>query len=431
MITDPTRAIEWMIGLGEVRFLGCEDGPAGEAVIVIETAADREGCRDCGTVARSKDRHDVTLVDLPLFGRRARTVWRKRRWFCPDPDCPRGSWTECDEAIAAARQVLTSRAARWATEQVGRHGRSVSEVAGELGCDWHTVNDAVVAYGEALLCADTERIGTVSALGLDETLMVRVGTYRTQRFTTQLVDVRAGRLLDVVPGRDSKGATAWPASKGDEFCAAIDYVTIDLSGPYRKVAEEQLPHATLVADPFHVTKLANTKLDECRRRTQQDVLGHRGRKDDPLYRCRRLLTKAKERLDEQGAEKLAGLLRAGDPRGDVGTLYTAKEAVREIYSHADEPIALEWVTQLADDLQDADYPVEARSLGRTLMRWRHAIVAWHRAKVTNGPTESMNNLIKRIKRVAFGLVSFRNYRIRALLYAGKPNWSLLGTVSPR
>ena len=431
MITDPTRAIEWMIGLGEVRFLGCEDGPAGEAVIVIETAADREGCRDCGTVARSKDRHDVTLVDLPLFGRRARTVWRKRRWFCPDPDCPRGSWTECDEAIAAARQVLTSRAARWATEQVGRHGRSVSEVAGELGCDWHTVNDAVVAYGEALLSADTERIGTVSALGLDETLMVRVGTYRTQRFTTQLVDVRAGRLLDVVPGRDSKGATAWLASQGDDFCAAIDYVTIDLSGPYRKVAEEQLPHATLVADPFHVTKLANTKLDECRRRTQQDVLGHRGRKDDPLYRCRRLLTKAKERLDEQGAEKLAGLLRAGDPRGDVGTLYTAKEAVREIYSHADEPIALEWVTQLADDLQDADYPVEARSLGRTLMRWRHAIVAWHRAKVTNGPTESMNNLIKRIKRVAFGMVSFRNYRIRALLYAGKPNWSLLGTVSPR
>ena len=80
----------WLIGL-PIRFLGFEDGPAGGAVIVIETAADREGCRDCGTVARSKDRHDVTLVDLPLFGRRARTVWRKRRWFCPDPDCARGS----------------------------------------------------------------------------------------------------------------------------------------------------------------------------------------------------------------------------------------------------------------------------------------------------------------------------------------------------
>jgi hypothetical protein len=28
-------------------------------------------------------------------------------------------------------------------------------------------------------------------------------------------------------------------------------------------------------------------------------------------------------------------------------------------------------------------------------------------------------------------MSFRNYRIRALLYAGKPNWSLLATITPR
>ncbi len=35
----------------------------------------------------------------------------------------------------------------------GRFGRSVSKVADELDCDWHTVCDAVVAYGEALLDA--------------------------------------------------------------------------------------------------------------------------------------------------------------------------------------------------------------------------------------------------------------------------------------
>ena len=80
------------------------------------------------------------------------------------------------------------------------------------------------------------------------------------------------------------------------------------------------PEATLVADPFHVLRLANTKLDECRRRVQNETLGHRGRKSDPLYRCRRLLTKAKERLDDKGREKLTGLLRAGDPNGDVATV---------------------------------------------------------------------------------------------------------------
>ena len=54
----------------------------------------------------------------------------------------------------------------------------------------------------------------------------------------------------------------------------------------------------------------------------------------------------------------------------------------------------------------------------------------HTAQVSNGPTEAANNLIKRVKRAAFGFTSFRNYRIRALLYAGKPDWSLLKTIAP-
>ena len=139
-----------------------------------------------------------------------------------------------------------------------------------------------------------------------------------------------------------------------------------------------VPDATLVADPFHVMKLANTKLDECRRRVQNETLGHRGRKSDPLYRCRRLLTKAEERLDDKGREKLIGLLRAGDPNGDVATVWQAKEAVRELYAHADRrPRPRVGRPSSADDLQDTDYPIEARSLGRTLIRWKHQIAAWH------------------------------------------------------
>jgi hypothetical protein len=42
--------------------------------------------------------------------------------------------------------------------------------------------------------------------------------------------------------------------------------------------------------------------------------------------------------------------------------------------------------------------------------WRHLIAAWHKAHVTNGPTEAGNNLIKRVKRIAFGLTHFRHYR---------------------
>jgi transposase len=83
------------------------------------------------------------------------------------------------------------------------------------------------------------------------------------------------------------------------------------------------------------------------------------------------------------------------------------------------------------DLQDATSPPELNQLGRTIERWKDQIIAWHKAKVTNAGTESMNNLAKRIKRIAFGLRNFRNFRVRTLLYAGRPNWDLLATVKPR
>ena len=67
---------------------------------------------------------------------------------------------------------------------------------------------------------------------------------------------------------------------------------------------------------------------------------------------------------------------------------------------------------------------------RTIATWRTQISNWHAARVTNAPTEAANNLIKRVKRAAFGFTNFDNYRIRALLYAGKPNWALLETLTP-
>ena len=44
------------------------------------------------------------------------------------------------------------------TTQVGRQCRPAEEVAEELGCDWHTVNDEVRLWGEALLEADGDRV---------------------------------------------------------------------------------------------------------------------------------------------------------------------------------------------------------------------------------------------------------------------------------
>jgi transposase len=432
VITDPRRVCRIIVGLPDVNVLGVVDVAGDPLRITIEQSGDRPSCVGCGAGAVVKDRDVVELVDLPAFGRPVRLAWRKVRWSCPDQDCPVTTWTWADPRIAAGRQVLTDRAGRWVTEQVGKLGRPVAEVARELGCDWHTVNDAVMAYGTPLV-DDPGRIAAVSALGLDETLFARTGKWRTQHWCTSIVDVSPGQpaqLLDVVPGRSAAGPSRWLAARPVEWKAAIRYGVLDLSGPYRKTFDDELEHAIQVADPFHLVKLANQKLDECRRRVQNETLGHRGRKDDPLYRARRLLTKAHERLDDRGETRLLGLLRAGDPHGEVRDTWHAKESIRSVYDFTDPGVAREFVTDLAADMQDRDYPIEVNSLGRTIDRWLEQIVAWHQAFVSNGPTEAINNLIKRIKRIGFGFRRFASYRIRVLLYAGRPNWDLLATVHP-
>jgi transposase len=65
---------------------------------------------------------------------------------------------------------------------------------------------------------------------------------------------------------------------------------LDISVLYLKVINDSFPEAVQVADPFHVVKHANSKVDECRPRVTNDTLGPRGRKDDRVHRSRRLLT---------------------------------------------------------------------------------------------------------------------------------------------
>lgn len=145
MDVDPTRMCELLVGLPDVTVLGVLDERNVPLRVHVETRDPRPSCPACTGAVVIKDRPTVELVDLACFGRPTRLVWWKRRWSCPDGFCVMGSWTEDVPAIAAPRLVMTDRAGRWVTEQVGRHGRTVNEVAVELGCDWHTINDTVIA----------------------------------------------------------------------------------------------------------------------------------------------------------------------------------------------------------------------------------------------------------------------------------------------
>src|SRR5271156_1921131 len=113
--------------------------------------------------------------------------------------------------------------------------------------------------------------------------------------------------------------------------SAIRVVATDLAESYRSGTSPHLDHAIRVADPFHVVRVGNRCVDKVRRRVQNETLGHRGRKADPLFRIRKLLLRADEHLDERGRDKMLAGLRFGDPHDEVLGAWLAKEAVRSIY----------------------------------------------------------------------------------------------------
>lgn len=181
--------------------------------------------------------------------------------------------------------------------------------------------------------------------------------------------VRREQLLDVVRGRISAEPMAWLAKQGQAFRARIEFGTLDISGTYRRVFEVMTPTATLVADPFHVTKLANTKLwasaaDASRTRRS----GIEERSPTPSTVVDACSPESRNDWTRRAARSSWGYIVLVTPAEMSPPCGEAKEAVRELYAHADPALALDWVTQLRHDIQDTDYPIEARSLGRTLVR---------------------------------------------------------------
>jgi len=212
------------------------------------------------------------------------------------------------------------------------------------------------------------------------------------------------------------------AAKADpEWLGGIGVVATDLAESFRAGLSPHLDHATRVADPFHVVRVGNRCVDQVRRRVQNETLGHRGRKADPLYRIRKLLLAGHERLDERGHQRMLLGLRVGDPHDELLGAWLAKENVRDIYlaeSRTDAEVLID--KTIAGCVTDE--VAEIRSLGKTLASWRTEILAHHDTGASNGPTEGLNLCVKKVKRAGHGFRSFENYRLRDLLHTGGITW---------
>ena len=394
---------------------GVQEVVDGEWAIYVETDTEFTGCAECGVVAVRHGRRRVAVRDLPVAGRPVVLVWAKRIWRCPEPDCETKTWSERSELIAP-RAVLTERARAEICRRVGAEEDSVASLAREFGVSWSAAMTAVRDYGTPLV-DDPDRLAGVTALGVDETTFLHARPGRRTVQVTGFVDLEHARLLDVVPGRSGAAAGNWLAARDPEWRDSIVVAALDAFRGYNTALVANLANATVVMDHFHAIALANRALDKVRRRVQNDTLGHRGRSADPLYRIRRIALVGAERLDQRGWERLIAGLELGDPDGEMAAAWLAVQLFRKVYAAGNKAAATAALNRFYQHCRDCDVP-ELDTLAITVRSWEYEILAYHSTGQSNGPTEAVNLLIEKVRRIGHGFRNFDNYRLRLLLRCG-------------
>jgi transposase len=366
---------------------------------------------------RVHSRRRQRLRDLPVAGP-VELVWLKRRWFCDQGGCPRGTFSEVTDQVPAFARS-TARLCQALVAAVVVSGRAASEVARAHRVSWWLVQAMLTAAADLLTDPDQT---TVRRLGVDEHRYRSVRFFRDEHggwrryepWMTTLVDLDTGRVLGIVDGRDSAGVGAWLAARSRAWRERIEVVAIDPSAAFRRALREQLPAAAVSVDAFHLVQLANDMLTRVRQRVTREAKGRRGRLADPAWVNRRLLLRAGNTLSPAALARLKATLAADDPTDEIGAAWGIKEQLRRLLASGSLAEAHEQKMLLGCYVLAADLP-EAHRLWATIDAWWDAIEVLLITGVTNARTEAANTGIKQIKRTGRGYRNAGNYRARILL----------------
>lgn len=241
------------------------------------------------------------------------------------------------------------------------------------------------------------------------------------RWHTGILDAAgSGALLAHIEGRSAAKVAEWITAQPEPWRIGVTHVTIDLSASYLRAVTDALPHAVVVADRFHLVRLANDMLTEVPQHATRQVRGRRGRTRDPQWAGRRKLLIGHERLDSASFAKLCNaLIDAGNPGIEILHAYTVKESLRHLLAlsgtNPERSLIRERLWRLYEQAATSTSP-EVHSFAATVEQWCPAIEAAIVTDYSNARSEGYNRRAKHQGRNAFGYRNVDNHR-RAIRWA--------------
>ena len=241
------------------------------------------------------------------------------------------------------------------------------------------------------------------------------GNAAKEKFQCILANPKAKTTLDILKNRKSEDLYEYFTEFSLEQRQNVQHVVMDLSNLFRSVVKTSFPNAQIVADKFHVCRLANWAMEAVRKDVQKEFSDYRRKY---FKKSRFLLLKRHKNLtNDEHKEQLALMLQVSEK---LCYAYSLKELFYEMMDSADSQTYALRFKRWQEDVLQHNLPQFIR-LMNTMIEWKHEIVAAIETGYSNGYIEGCNNRTKVLKRTCYGLRNFERMRNRILYLAVTKN----------
>ena len=243
---------------------------------------------------------------------------------------------------------------------------------------------------------------TVARLGIDE-IAIRKG----QRYATVFYDLDRREVIGMVLKRKERAVSRFFRRWGKKQCRAVIAVCMDLWAPYLNSVRRHLKNAVVVFDKFHVYKYLSDAIEAVRRHEQQIADEKTGQL---IKGTRWLWLKAKGHLKRKEQYTLAQIMKVNRR---LQRAYVLKEDFEAFYASEDSKDAARFLKAWTRRCKQSRLE-PFLALAKRLNRWADGILSYFTHRITNGISEGINNLIKVIKRRAYGFIDFHYFTLKIL-----------------
>jgi transposase len=370
-----------------------------EVILKCKNCFDYSVCSNCHNISSTLHENIQKCIrDVPLLGKRCFIQFTHRRFFCEDCKetfMERLSFLEPNSIYTNRYEQYIYRLCRENTVSFVSQFESLGYDATE-GIYYRQIQNKVVSYKD------------IEILGIDE-----ISTKKGHKdFVLVVSDIGNKRVVEVLENRLKESLDKYFDDMTQEMKFKIKQVSIDMWSPYYDSVIENLPHAEIVIDRFHVMK----NLNDCLTATRREICREASKEDKAkLKGCHWILVKNHADLTQVEQEKLNVVYETSP---ELKQAHLLKEDFRRIFEEEDDKVK---ASQALEDWMSRVKESGLKGLEKfliTLNNWKSSIINYFNGKVTNGFVEGMNNKIKLIKRKGFGFTNHKHFRYRILDVCG-------------